>query len=139
MAADGSIKIDTKLDTKGAEKGIKTLEGKLESTSKKAKKIGTNMSKYLTAPILALGGVAFAAANDMDKAYQNIRVGTGAVGDELEDLKESFEYVFVDVPSSADEVSNALANLNTFTGATGEELEDLTRQVLLASEMLGED
>src|SRR5690625_4811428 len=130
MAADGSIKIDTKLDTKGAEKGVKTLENKLESTSKKAKTIGTNMSKYLTAPILALGGIAFAAADDLEKAYRDIQVGTGATGDDLEDLKESFKEVFADVPNDAEEVANALANLNTFIGATDEEFEELAKTVL---------
>ncbi|MRG87008.1 phage tail tape measure protein [Salinibacillus xinjiangensis] len=137
--ADGKITIDTKIDQSGVKQGTKKLEKGLQRTAKKAQKIGGNMTKYLTAPFVALGGAAFMAADDIDKAFRNIRVGTGATGDKLEDLKESFENVFTSVPESADQVSNALATVNTLTGATGGVLEDLTKSVLDASRSLGED
>ena len=139
QVADGQILIDTKIDLKGAEKGISDLKIRLEDTAKKAESIGKNMSKYITAPLMALGGVAFAAANDIDNAYNTIAVGTGAVGEDLEALKDTFIDVFQSVPDSADAASTALANLNTFTGATGETLADLTKNVLDASRTLGED
>ncbi len=137
--ADGKITIGTKIDQIGAEKGIKDLEKRLNGTVKKAGKVGKNLSMYLTAPILALGGAAFVAANDMDKAYKNIRAGTGATGDALEGLKDSFKTVFANVPESADEVSNALADINTRTGATGGRLEELTKQFLDLGRVAGED
>ncbi|WP_079708082.1 phage tail tape measure protein [Paraliobacillus ryukyuensis] len=137
--ADGRITIDTKIDKKGAEKGLSDLQKSVEGTSKKMKKVGTNMSKYITAPLVALGAVGFAAADQLDKAYRNIQVGTGATGDALEDLKSSFKEVFENVPESADQVSNALAAMNTLTGETGKNLEDLTQSVLDASRSLGED
>src|SRR5690606_38853639 len=128
-----------KIDLKGAEKGISDLQKRLEKTAKTAENVGKNISKYLTTPIVALGGVAYAAANDIDKAYNTIRVGTGAVGDDLEDLKDTFLDVFGSVSQGADETANALANLNTFTGATEDTLADLTKSVLDASRMMGED
>ncbi len=103
------------------------------------KKTGKTLSTRLSAPLAAVGGTAIAAADQIDKAYRNIQVGTGATGDSLEELKASFDNVFAQVPNSADEVSNALANLNTFTGATGSTLEELTKSVLDASRTLGED
>ena len=103
------------------------------------KKTGKTLSTRLSAPLAAVGGTAIAAADQIDKAYRNIQVGTGATGDSLEELKASFDNVFAQVPNSADEVSNALANLNTYTGATGKTLENLTKSVLDASRMLGED
>lgn len=103
------------------------------------KKTGKTLSTRLSAPLAAVGGTAIAAADQIDKAYRNIQVGTGATGDSLEELKASFDNVFAQVPNSADEVSNALATLNTFTGATGSTLEELTKSVLDASRTLGED
>lgn len=137
--ADGKITIQTKIDQKGAKKGLSNLQKSVGASAKKMKKIGGQMSKYLTAPLLALGGAGFVAADQLDKAYRDIQVGTGATGDALEDLKKSFKEVFENVPDSADQVSNALANLNTFTGASGEALEDLTKGVLDASRTLKED
>ena len=137
--ADGRITIDTEIDQSGAKKGVGKLEKNLQSASKKAKAVGANMTKYLTVPLMALGGASIAAANEMDKAYANIQAGTGATGDALESLKDDFREVFTEVPQSADEVSNALATINTLTGATDETLQELTKSVLDASRMLGED
>ncbi|CDQ41512.1 phage tail tape measure protein [Virgibacillus salexigens] len=137
--ADGSITIDTKIDQKGAEQGVGTLQKNLNGTAKKMKKVGGQMSKYVTAPMAALGTASIVAADTVDKAYNNIIVGTGATGDKLDSLKSSFDNVFKNVPNSADEVSNAISNLNTLTGATGPVLEDLTKNVLDASRTLGED
>lgn len=46
-----------------AEKELKKLERKMSDWSKTMKKIGTDMSKYITAPITAMAGVSVAAAN----------------------------------------------------------------------------
>lgn len=46
-----------------AEKELKKLERKISDWSKNMKKIGADMSKYITAPITAMAGVSVAAAN----------------------------------------------------------------------------
>lgn len=46
-----------------AEKELKKLERKMSDFSKNLKKLGTDMSKYITAPITAMAGVSVAAAN----------------------------------------------------------------------------
>ncbi|MFD0953025.1 phage tail tape measure protein [Virgibacillus natechei] len=109
------------------------MQSKLNGTASKLKGAGTKMSAAFTAPIVGLGAVAFAAADDMEKAYNNIRAGTGATGDELEELQDSFRDVFKDVPQSADEVSNVMADVNTATGATGDTLKELTTATLDAA------
>ncbi|MFB4164808.1 phage tail tape measure protein [Alteribacillus sp. JSM 102045] len=137
--ADGKVVIDAEFNKNKAEKDAKGFQKSVENVGKKAKSVGKNLTKYVTAPLAGLGAAAFVAANDLDKAYKDIQTATGTTGDELEGLKEDFKTVFEDVPNSADEVSGALGNLNTYTGATGETLQDLTRSVLDASRSLGED
>jgi putative intracellular protease/amidase len=46
-----------------AEKELRKLERKMSDFSKNLKKLGTDMSKYITAPITAMAGVSVAAAN----------------------------------------------------------------------------
>ncbi|GAB3797387.1 phage tail tape measure protein [Virgibacillus kimchii] len=118
----------------------------LESFSDKAGKIGDSltdfgktMSTRVTAPLLAAGGVAFAAADQIDKAYRELRVGTGATGEALDELEESFDKVFKSVPDGSEQVASSMATLNTFTGATNETLEGLTVSLLDVSRLLGED
>lgn len=137
--ADGRIVIDAILNKTGLEKGLAGLQRSMGNAAQKAKHVGSLMTKYITLPLLALGAAAFAAANDLDKAYKNIRAGTGATGDALEDLKGSFKSVFRTVPQGAEEVSTVIADLNTLTGATGDSLEKMGKSALDASRMLGED
>ena len=58
-----SLIIKIAADGASAEKELKKLERKMSDFSKNLKKIGTDMSKYITAPITAMAGVSVAAAN----------------------------------------------------------------------------
>lgn len=139
MAKAGELFVTVGAKITDFEKKMNTVSKKLKTVGDKMKKTGKTLSTHLSAPLTAMGGTAIAAADQIDKAYRNIKVGTGATGEALEGLKESFDNVFAEVPDSADAVSNALATVNTLTGATGKTLEDLTKSVLDASRMLGED
>lgn len=58
-----SLIIKIAADGASAEKELKKLEREMSNFSKNLKKIGTDMSKYITAPITAMAGVSVAAAN----------------------------------------------------------------------------
>ena len=66
----------------------------------------------------------------VDEAYDNIAVGTGATGDALSKLQESFDNVFAKAPFDAMDISNSLADLNTRFGFTGKVLEDASEKFL---------
>src|SRR5690554_468916 len=137
--SDGSIIVNTKLRLEQLEKDLKKMQSKIKSAGDSLKKTGQDLTKHVTLPIVGLGGLALAAANDIDKAYKTIQIGTGATGKDLEALHDVFDEVFATVPQSAEEVAGAIAGLNTMTGATDQVLQDLTKSVLDASRMLGED
>ena len=63
--ADGEVKIDTKLDTGGIDKGIKEMQGKLDKagktldeTGKKSKSFTENLKGLNAGAIKAAAGVA---------------------------------------------------------------------------------
>ncbi|QQK75098.1 phage tail tape measure protein [Salicibibacter cibarius] len=125
---------------------ISEFEKKMQETQKNFDKLGgalktagKGMTAAVTAPIVAIGGAAFAAANDFDKAYNQIQVQTGATGDDLAGLEKNFKSVFRSIPVDSETASSAIASLNSSTGATGETLEGMTTSVLEASRMMGED
>lgn len=84
--ADGEVKIDTKLDTSGVDKGLKDLNKKLDdagksidNAGKKSKTLNTNLGGIGKGAIAAAGAVAGVAVavkktvdalNDCEKAYQ---------------------------------------------------------------------
>jgi len=100
---------------------------------------GKRLTKGLTVPILAAGAGLVALGKNFEEAEATIRVSTGATGEVLEDLVDSFKTVAVDLPGSFDDAATAIANLNSRTGATGEVLETLASKSLKLAKITGED
>lgn len=123
-------------------KTIKNAQNSIGKLNLKAIAIGT--------AFVAGTGLAVKAAADMgkalynlgaefDSAYDAIRVGTGATGEDLEALKNTMKDVYTSVPASMEDTSKAIADYNTRLGLTGDELADMSTKALQVSDMLGED
>lgn len=112
--------------------------GALGRFATQATQLGAALTVAVTGPLVALGTAAFKAAEDLDGAFDKIRVGTGATGAQLDALQGSFRNVFGDVPDDADKVAEALTKVSQRTGQIGPGLESLTRQFLDLSRVTGE-
>lgn len=124
----GLDEVNGKLKSGSAQ--IEEYAKKIENFGSKTKEVGGSFSKNITAPIAAAGTAAYAAWMSVDEAYDNIAVGTGATGDALSKLQESFDNVFAKAPFDAMDISNSLADLNTRFGFTGKVLEDASEKFL---------
>jgi len=91
------------------------------------------------AAITAVGAAAWDAGNTMDEAMDTIAVATGAVGPELEGLREDFEAVFSSVPADAGAAADAISVLNARLDISGPALQDLAAPLLEVSRILGGD
>lgn len=87
----------------------------------------------------AIGTAAFAAAMDVDSAYDSIIVKTGATGASLDGLKKDFDAVFTAIPTSAEKAGATIGELNSRLGITGKPLQDLSKNVLEMTRLLGGD
>lgn len=100
---------------------------------------------FVTAGVVAVKAIAditkslYDLGSQFDEAYDAIRIGTGATGEELETLKDDFKDVYATVPTSMEDASKAIADYNTRLGVTGDVLSDLSSQAIAVSNMLGED
>lgn len=112
---------------------------KIENMSKKATEVGKGMTKYVTAPIMAIGTASMVAWSELDEAYDNIILKTGATGDALDSLNDSFDAVFSSMPADAQDVSEAIGEVNTRFKLTGEELENTSKYFLQFAEITGSD
>ena len=124
----GLDEVNGKLKSGSAQ--IEEYAKKIENFGSKTKEVGGSLNKNITAPIAAAGTAAYAAWMSVDEAYDNIAVGTGATGDALPKLQESFDNVFAKAPFDAMDISNSLADLNTRFGFTGKVLEDASEKFL---------
>ena len=122
-----------------AERGVAAFSAKVQAAGVKMRSIGKMMTVAFTLPVVGLGYAAIKAAQSFDKAYDQIRVGTGATGKTLESLKDNFRNVVKSVPTDFESASTAIADLNTRLGLTGKPLEAVSARVLELSRMTGED
>tara|TARA_Y100000593_G_scaffold92787_1_gene185504 strand:- start:486 stop:2504 length:2019 start_codon:yes stop_codon:yes gene_type:complete len=100
------------------------------------------VSKAVAGVSLAVTGVGLALVkigDELKTATNNIAIGTGASGAELEALKEEFRDVARAVPQDFDTVSKAVANVKTELGLTGDALEGATKRFLDLSRITGSE
>ena len=92
--------------------------------------------------IKAIGDIGkglYDLGSEFDSAYDAIRVGTGATGEDLEALQETMKDVYSSVPASMEDSAKAIADYNTRLGLTGDELADMSTKALQVSSMLETD
>lgn len=145
----GNLVAGLSMDTSGFTKGLATANTGLTGFSKSIDAAKASLVAFLTNPavlaataisgIIAVGKAAFDASEEINDAYDTIRIGTGATGDALDELKASFDNVFTSFPADAATVSTAIADLNTRLGVTGPELEKLATQFVELSRITQTD
>lgn len=108
---------------------------KIEEAGEKVKGVGEGMTKYITAPILALGAASMAAFSKLDDALDGITVATGATGKELESLQGSFSTVMGEIPAEMEDISTGIGEVNTQFGLMDKALEATTGRMLKFAEI----
>ena len=74
-----------------------------------------------------------------DDAFDKLRVGTSAQGDQLAALQEQFKGLATTVPANFDDISTAMTGLTQRLGLTGAPLTDLSTEFLNLSRITGTD
>lgn len=126
-------------DMSGATTGVK---GALSSLSASFSALMANpvvLAAAAVSALVAVGKAAFDASEEINTAYDTIRVGTGATEEALKGLQDSFDNVYGNYAAETEDVATAIADLNTRLGLTGEPLEELATQFLALNRMLGTD
>lgn len=118
--AEGLSGISTAGNTAGAGLGANIL-GSLQSALGPA---------AAAAAVVGIGKALFDIGEEFDSAMDSIALGTGATGEALGDLEQSFRNISANVPNSLQDVADTMAEVNTRTGLTGDALEVLTTQFL---------
>lgn len=123
--------------------------GAMSVVDRRAGKLGGSFAAVGTAAVagfavvgaaaVGAGAALFAIGSSFDQAYDKIRVNTGATGEALEGLKDSFRNVARDVPASFGDIGTAIADINTRLGLTGAPLEAISGQMLNLSRITETD
>ena len=142
MAKSSQITVELVGDASKLSKALSKGQKDVSGFGDKAAKAGKIAAIGLAAVGGAVAGAtvaAFKIGQEFDKAFDKIRVGTGATGDALSSLQEDFREVVRTVPASFADASSAIADINTRLGLTGKPLRDVSARMLELSNITGED
>ena len=85
----GMLNIVFGADLRGFERAMKKAQKGLKKFGSKMKKIGGNLSRNVTMPLLAVGGASAKMALDFQKSMTKINTLVGVSAEEVEKLKKS--------------------------------------------------
>lgn len=115
-----------------------TADG-LWATGKSLNSLGKTMTKYVTAPIVAVGALSTKAWKEVDEALDTIATKTGATGKDMEAFEGTFKNLANKVPADLQEIGDAVGEVNTQFGLTGKALEDASEYMIKFAEINGQD
>lgn len=118
---------------------LTAFRAELDEVSKKLQTAGENMTKYVTAPLLAVGGASAVAFNGLQDSLNIITKLTGASGAELEEMQNIAKEMGTRVPADFDTIATAVGEVNTRFGITGDELDSVSEKFVKFSELNGVD
>ena len=134
MAYDGSIKIDTKIDTSGFHSGI----DKMKSMASKGVSAMTATFAAVSAGIIAGGTAAVNVGSTFEAAMSRVSAISGATGKELETLKNQAVQLGAETAFSASEAAEGMENLAS-AGFTVNEITKAMPGMLDLAASSGED
>ena len=123
-------------------KAISSASGSMNNFGNVAKTVSKVAAVAVTAVAaasVAAGKALIDVGNDFKAAQNTIRIGTGATGQDLQDLYSTMKDVYKSVPTTLEDAANVIADYNTRLGLTGTALQGLSTQAIQVSKMLGED
>lgn len=115
-----------------------TAEG-LWATGKSLNSLGKTMTKYVTAPIVAIGALSTKAWKEVDDALDTIATKTGATGKDMKAFEGTFKKLANKVPADLQEIGDAVGEVNTQFGLTGKALEDASENIIKFAKINGQD
>ena len=115
-----------------------TAEG-LWATGKSLNSLGKTMTKYVTAPIVAVGALSTKAWKEVDDALDTIATKTGATGKDMKAFEGTFKNLANKVPADLQEIGDVVGEVNTQFGLTGKALEGASEYMIKFAKINGQD
>ena len=136
MADDARLNIVLRLKD-NASKRMKNVERTFKQSSARIGQAAAGGAVVAGAAFATTGKAMLSFGDDIKLAENAIRMGTGAMGEDLEALMDSTGSVSGQVPQDFLAVATAVADVNTEFGLMGKPLEDMTKMFLDVSRVAG--
>ena len=108
----------------------KVVGEQMQKAGKAMQDVGKDLTTHVTAPIVAAGGAALAAFNEVDKGYDIVIKKTGAAGDAAQEMYDIVDELATSIPTDFETAGEAVGEVNTRFGLTGKSLQKLSAQFI---------
>lgn len=149
MAYDDSLNIDARIDQSGVESGMNDMQENVRrgmDAVNNSFSSGIDWLKKLKEAAVVVGTVKvfsgmIKSGDEFNQAMNQLSASTGAVGEELEDLKEVSKDVFANnYGESYEDVANAVANVKKQLGdLSNDELQAITESAFALNDVFEYD
>lgn len=132
--------VNTNKEVKEQESVLKKTSDQLIKTGEKMTSVGKDMSKKVTAPIVAAGTVAAKSAIDFESSFADVRKTVDETEEGFERLETGIREMALELPSAATEIAEVTAMAGQL-GIQNEHLLTFTRTMMdlgVATDMSGE-
>lgn len=126
MKSDGSIIIDTKINTDGVDEGMQSVQSKMKSFGSAMTNFGGKMSLAVTAPLTALGGKMVASASDMEENINKVDVAFGKSSENVKAWAETATEAFGLSKNQALEAASLFGDMGTSMGLSQKEASEMS-------------
>ena len=134
----GMLNIVFGADLRGFERAMKKAQKSVKKFGKSMQRTGANMTRNITMPVLALGGVAIKTFADFEQAMLKVKAVSGATGSEFESLKDKAKALGSSTMFTASEVAGLQLELAKL-GFTTDQINTSTESILQLSQATGHD
>lgn len=118
---------------------LQALGAQFKAVGDKMKTAGTNLTKYVTAPLVGLAAASVKAFNEVQNGLNVVANKTGASGKELTEMQDTVRELAKNLPTDFETAGTAVGELNTRFGVTGDQLEKLSEDYIKFAKVNGVD
>lgn len=125
----GTIQVRLVANSKAFNAGLAAAGTKLAGFGKSATRTGATLTKGLTLPILAIGGLSVKAAVDFESAFAGVRKTVDATEAEFEMLEKGIRNMAKELPASHEEIAR-VAEVAGQLGIETDNILEFTRTMI---------
>ncbi len=118
---------------------LQALGAQFKQVGDKMKTAGSNLTKYVTGPILGIAGASVKAFNEVQNGLNVVTQKTGASGQALAEMQDIARDLAKNLPVDFETAGTAVGELNTRFGVTGDELASLSEEYIKFAKVNGVD
>ena len=138
MAKLGDLVVRIGADTRQLNKSLGKVQRNMRSMTSNFTKLGSSMTKAITLPLAAIGGLSLKVAVDFEASMSRVQAVSGATSEQFKSLEETAKKLGRTTVFTASEVSSLMLEYAKL-GFSSDQINEVTEATLNLAQATGSD